>query len=89
MVWDPLELWTKLKKRYDHMKTVVFPQAQYVWQHLRLQDFKSVADYNSELFHIVTQLELCEVKISKAQMLEKTFFFIFHASNIILQQQYM
>ena len=29
MVRDPLELWTKFKERYDHMKTVVFPQAQY------------------------------------------------------------
>ena len=56
------------------MKIVIFPQAQYAWQHLRLQDFKSVIDYNSELFHIVTQLELCEVKILEVQMLEKTFF---------------
>ena len=29
MVQDPLELWTKLKERYDHMKLVVLPQAQY------------------------------------------------------------
>ena len=36
MVWDPLELWTKLKERYDHIKSVVLPQAQYAWQHLRL-----------------------------------------------------
>ena len=43
MVRDPLELWTKLKERYDHMKSVVFPQTQYAWQHLRLQDFKSVS----------------------------------------------
>ena len=29
MVRDPLELWTKLKEQYDHMKKVVHPQAQY------------------------------------------------------------
>ena len=43
MVRDPLDLWNKLSDRYNHMKTMVFPQAQYVWQHLRLQDFKSVS----------------------------------------------
>ena len=25
MVRDPLELWTKLKDRYDHMKSVILP----------------------------------------------------------------
>ena len=87
MVRDPLELWIKLKERYNHMKSVVLPQAQYAWQHLRLQDFKFVSEYNSALFDIVTQLELCGVKVSEADMLERTFS-TFHASNIILQQQY-
>ena len=84
---DPLELQTKLKERYDHMKTMVLSQAQYAWQHLRLQYFKSVSESNSALFGIVTQLELCRVKVSDAEMLEKTFS-TFYASNIILQQQY-
>ena len=87
MVRDPLELWTKLRERYDHMKAVILPQAQYAWQHLRLQDFKSVSEYNSALFDIVTQLELCGVKVSDADMLERTFS-TFHATNIVLQQQY-
>ena len=87
MVRDPLELWTKLKERYDHMKSKVLHQAQYAWQHLRLQDFKSVSEYNSALFDIVTQLELYGVKVSRADMLKRTFS-TFHASNIILQQQY-
>ena len=46
-----------------------------------------MADYNSTLFDIITQLELFEVKISEYEILEKTFS-TFHASNIILQQQY-
>ena len=87
MVRDLLKLWNRLQKIYDHMKIVVLPQTQYIWQLLRLQDYKSVADYNSTLFDIVTRLESCGVKISEADMLEKTFF-TFHASNIILQQQY-
>ena len=87
MVQDPLELWTKLKDQYDHMKSVVPLQAQYVWQRLRLQNFKSVSEYNFALFDIVTQLKLCGVMVLEADMLEKIFS-TFHASNIILQQQY-
>ncbi|EOY08711.1 Uncharacterized protein TCM_023784 [Theobroma cacao] len=30
-------LWTRLRERYDHTKTVILPQAQYDWQHLKLQ----------------------------------------------------
>ncbi|XP_019253909.1 PREDICTED: uncharacterized protein LOC109232604 [Nicotiana attenuata] len=39
-VKDPLELWTGLKERYDHLKAMVLPRARYEWMHLRLQDFK-------------------------------------------------
>ena len=84
MVRDLLELWTKLKDRYDHMMLVIFPQAQYAWQHLRLQDFKSISKYSSALFNIVIQLELYGVMVSNGEILEKTFS-TFHASNIILQ----
>ncbi|CAJ2670688.1 unnamed protein product [Trifolium pratense] len=61
--------------------------ARYNWIHLRLQDFKTVTDYNSAMFQITTQLELCGEKITDADMLEKTFS-TFHASNVLLQQQY-
>ena len=33
--------------------------------HLRLQDFKSVSDYNSTLFKISSQLKLCGVKVTE------------------------
>ncbi|XP_012854500.1 PREDICTED: uncharacterized protein LOC105974002 [Erythranthe guttata] len=83
----PSEIWQKLKERFDHTKTVILPQAQYNWQHLRLQDFKSVADYNSALFKLESRLALCGVKISEYDKLEKTFSTM-HASNLVLQQQY-
>ena len=35
-VRQPSDLWKRLKERYDHTKTVMLPQAQYDWQHLRL-----------------------------------------------------
>ncbi|KAK6141942.1 hypothetical protein DH2020_024315 [Rehmannia glutinosa] len=83
----PSEIWQKLKERFDHTRTVILPQAQYDWQHLRLQDFKSVADYNSALFKIESRLALCGTKLSEYDKLEKTFSTM-HKSNIVLQQQY-
>ncbi|KAL0329127.1 UNVERIFIED_CONTAM: hypothetical protein Sradi_4899400, partial [Sesamum radiatum] len=55
--------------------------------HLRLQDFKTVSEYNSAMFRISSQLKLCGEQITDADMLEKTFS-TFHASNMLLQQQY-
>ena len=39
------------------------------------------------LFHIISRLELCGVKLSESELLEKTFF-TFHVFNILLQRQY-
>ncbi|XP_075497556.1 uncharacterized protein LOC142534578 [Primulina tabacum] len=55
--------------------------------HLRLQDFKSVNDYNSTLFKTSSTLILCGEKFIDQDMLEKTFS-TFYASNVLLQQQY-
>nr|XP_025883835.1 uncharacterized protein LOC104644676 [Solanum lycopersicum] len=56
---DPLVLWKNLKERFDHLKMVIHPKAQYDWMHLRLQDFKSIHEYNSAMFRITSQLKLC------------------------------
>ncbi|XP_021839718.2 uncharacterized protein [Spinacia oleracea] len=86
-VKDPQILWSNLKEMYDHQKTVILPKARYDWLHLRLQDFKSVSEYNSVMFRITSQLKLCGEKITDAEMLEKTYS-TFHANNIVLQTQY-
>ncbi|XP_040967810.1 uncharacterized protein [Gossypium hirsutum] len=86
-VKDPQILWANLKERYDHQKTVILPKARYEWLNLRLQDFKSVSDYNSAMFRITSQLNLCGEKITDAEMLEKTYS-TFHANNVVLQTQY-
>ena len=86
-VTEPEDLWQELKDRYDHQHDVTLPNARYEWQHLRFQDHKSVSEYNSALFRITTRLKLCGEEVSEKDMLEKTFT-TFHASNIILQQQY-
>ncbi|XP_024010287.1 uncharacterized protein LOC112085312 [Eutrema salsugineum] len=68
---DPLELWVALKKRYDHQKTVILPQAKFDWKNLRFEDFKSVEEFNSELFRIVALIKLCGEEVTDKDMLEK------------------
>ncbi|KAF3666198.1 Sugar transport protein 13 [Capsicum annuum] len=86
-VKDPLELWTGLKGKYDHLKATVLSRVRYEWMHLRFQDFKIVIEYNSVVFKIVSQLKLCGETINDEDMMEKILT-TFHASNVILQQQY-
>ncbi|XP_070049790.1 uncharacterized protein [Nicotiana tomentosiformis] len=86
-VKDPLVFWNDLKERYDNLKLVTLPQAQYDWAHLRLQDFKCISEYNSAMFRITSKLKLYGDTITDYDMLEKTFT-TFHASNMVLQQQY-
>ncbi|KAM2630745.1 hypothetical protein TB1_029577 [Malus domestica] len=86
-VEDPLALWKALRNRYNHQTTVILPRARYEWTHLKIQDFKSVAEYNFALFRITSQMKLCGDTITEEMLLEKTFS-TFHASNVLLQQQY-
>ena len=66
---------------------MILSKARYDWMHMRLQDFKSVSEYNSVLFKKNSQLKLCGENIIEEDMLEKTFT-TFHTSNVLLQQQY-
>ncbi|XP_070035736.1 uncharacterized protein [Nicotiana tomentosiformis] len=86
-VKDPLILWNGLKERYDNLKLVTLSQARYDWAHLRLQDFKSISEYNSAMFRITSKFKLCGDTIIDYDKHKKTFT-TFHASNIVLQQQY-
>ncbi|XP_074360152.1 uncharacterized protein LOC141700247 [Apium graveolens] len=87
VIKDPTTLWKNLKERYDHQKTIILPKARYDWLYLRLQDFKSVSEYNSTIFKVTSQLKLCGENIIDKDMLEKTYS-IFNANNMLLQQQY-
>ncbi|XP_051137559.1 uncharacterized protein LOC127255850 [Andrographis paniculata] len=84
---SPLELWERLKERYDHLRLTLLSRARSEWQSLRLQDFKTVQEYNSAMFKITSQLRHCGENVSESDMMEKTFS-TFHASNMVLQQQY-
>ncbi|XP_074374067.1 uncharacterized protein LOC141714447 [Apium graveolens] len=76
-------LWTNLKDRFDLQKLVQFPHARYDWINIRLQDFKSVAEYNSALFKIRSKLILRGENIIDTDMIEKTLL-TFHPKTMIL-----
>ncbi|XP_019178315.1 PREDICTED: uncharacterized protein LOC109173529 [Ipomoea nil] len=84
---DPYILWKSLKDRFDQQISFVFPHAQYDWLNLRFQDYKSAIEYNLALHKIVSQLKLCKQEVSDKDLIEKTLS-TFHASNLVLQQQY-
>ncbi|XP_075099055.1 uncharacterized protein LOC142175944 [Nicotiana tabacum] len=84
---DPFQLWTSLKEQYDHLKATVLPRARREWMHLRLQDYKTISEYNYAIYRIISQLKLCGEPMNDEDILEKTLS-TFHASNMVLQQQY-
>ncbi|XP_058775723.1 uncharacterized protein LOC131649998 [Vicia villosa] len=84
---DPKILWDKIKGRFGHQKRVLLPSLMDQWNKLRFQDYKSVIAYNSAMHQIITQLEFCGTIITEKEKLEKTFS-TFHASQVLLQQQY-
>lgn len=87
MIENTRELWVALKERYDQQKELIWPEANHEWNHLRLQDFKTVADYNHAVHRICSRLKFCEKEPSDADKIEKTLSTM-HPSDRITQQQY-
>ncbi|KAK8310136.1 hypothetical protein V6Z12_D02G167300 [Gossypium hirsutum] len=71
----------------DPLKTIILLEARYDWLHLRLQDFKSVSEYNSTMLRITSQLKLCGENITGENLLKKTYS-RFHANNVVMRTQY-
>jgi hypothetical protein len=72
MIENPHELWIALKEQYEQQKELIWPEANYEWNHLRLQDFKSVADYNHVVHRICSKLKFYEKEPSDSDKIEKT-----------------
>jgi len=58
------------------------PLAIHEWNHLRVQDFKIIAEYNSALFSIVSKLKICNLEnmVTEDNLIDKTLS-TFHAEN--------
>ncbi|XP_068338889.1 uncharacterized protein [Pyrus communis] len=84
---DPRVLWVALADRFDHQKDIFLPEARHDWQHLRFKDFKSVNEYNYEVFRIRSLLKFHNETLTEEDLLEMTYSTV-STTNIVLQQQY-
>ena len=55
---NPKTLWLALKAHYDRQKELIWPD--YEWNHLCLQDFKSIDEYNHDVHTNCSKLKFCE-----------------------------
>ena len=84
---NPQNLWNSLKQHYEQQKALVLSMANYEWTQLRVQDFKTMSDYNHVVHRICSKLQFCEKEPIDADKIEKTLSTML-PSERILQQQY-
>jgi len=87
MIENHRELLVALKDHYEQQKELIWPEANHEWNYLRLQDFKSVADYNHAIHRICSKLKFCKKEPTNADKIEKTLSAML-PSDRVLQQQY-
>lgn len=85
--YNPRTPWDELKSCFDHTQTISLPAARHNWINLHVQDHKSMAEYNNELFRIVSQLTICKHPVGKEEQIEKMLSTL-HSTNLILSTQY-
>lgn len=64
---NPATIWKSLKSRFDNKRNILRPLAIHEWNHLRFQDFKTVAEYNNELYKVATKLRICGLEVLSIQ----------------------
>jgi hypothetical protein len=80
-------LWTTHQNHYEQQKVVILPEANHDWVHIRLQDYKSIGDYNNGVHKICAKLWFCEKEPSDEEKIEKTLTTML-PSNRVLKHQY-
>ena len=83
---DPRALWTSLKNRYEQHKAIILSEATHEWNHLRLQDFKTVDEFDHAVHKIWSMLRFCKKEPSEAEKIEKTLSIVLPSERIITQQ---
>jgi hypothetical protein len=69
---EPHSLWVALQDRYEQHKAIMLPEANHKWTQIRLQDFKSIEDYNHVIHKVCAKLRFCEKEPSEDDKIEKT-----------------
>jgi hypothetical protein len=84
---EPNILWAALQTRYEQQKAMILPEANHDWTMLRLQDFKSIGEYNHVVHKLCARLRFCEKEPSEADKIESTLQTMLPLDRI-LQHQY-
>jgi hypothetical protein len=66
---------------------MILPEANHDWVHLRLQDYKSIGDYNHVVHKICAKLQFCKKEPSNEEKIEKILTTIL-PSDRVLKHQY-
>src|SRR4051812_12546312 len=69
---SPSTLFPALKTRYEQQKAVVLLEALHDWTHHRLQDFKSIGEYNHAVHKIYSKLYYCVKEPTTVEKIDKT-----------------
>jgi hypothetical protein len=76
-----------LKGRYEQQKAILLSEANHEWTQIRLQDFKSIEDYNHAIYKVCAKLRFCEKELSEEDNIEKTLQTMLPFDRV-LQYQY-
>jgi len=80
---NPRALWNNLKQRYKQHKAVVLPEASHEWNYLRLQDFKTVDEYNHAIHRVSQKLRFCGKEPTELEKIEKTLSTMLPSERIL------
>jgi hypothetical protein len=84
---NPKVLWDSLHERFEKIESVLLPKVELEWQNLRFQDYKTVEDYNTALYGIVTRMKLCGRNLEDKDLINKTLS-TFHPKLTYVSRQY-
>jgi hypothetical protein len=70
---EPSMLWTAIQTRYEQHNDVILPKANHDWTHLRLQDYKSIEDYNHAVHKICVSCVFVRKNLSKWIRMKRHF----------------
>jgi hypothetical protein len=65
---------------------VILPEANHNWIHLRLQDYKSIGDYNHDVYKICAKLRFCKKEPSDEDKIEKTLTTMLPSGRVLKHQ---
>jgi hypothetical protein len=84
---EPHSLWVALKGCYEQQKAILLLEANHEWTQIRLQDFKSIENYNHAIHKVCAKLWFCEKEPSEEDKIEKSLQTML-PSDQVLQHQY-